>query len=74
MISFYLPERKIGDYLAASKLYYDPNHEDSHIDAPYKELLTDRRTPWVISLKFDNKKLTSKVPWIEIQNKIERIF
>jgi hypothetical protein len=74
MISFEFPERHIKDYLAASRIYYDPDYENSRIGIVFKELFEQKRTPWVISLQFDNKKLTSKAPWNELVLKIEQIF
>ena len=73
-MSFEFPERHTKDYLQASRIYFDPNPEDSHIGARIKELSTERkRTPWVISLVFDMKKLIFKEPWNEIVFKIERV-
>lgn len=66
------PERHIKDFLEASRIYYDANPEQSNIGAPTQELTRqEKRTPWVISLVFDKKKLTSKQPWNQICRQID---
>ena len=62
VISFDFPERHVRDFISSSRIYYDSTMTDqtnSNIGA--EELLKRRnKTPWVISLVFDKKKLTSK--------------
>jgi len=59
----------------STKIYYDPNPESSNIDAPIQVLVkNDRRSPWVISIKFDGKRIANIMTWKEITKKIEEKF
>lgn len=71
VLSFDIPERHVKDFLHASRIYYDANPEQSNIGAPNNELTKDeKRTPWVISLIFDKKKITSNSTWNVIHGNI----
>lgn len=74
VLSFDIPERHVKDFLYASRIYYDANPEQSNIGAPNTELAKteERRTPWVISLIFDKKKITSNSTWNVIHGNIEK--
>lgn len=74
MISFYFPERYIKDFLSSSRIYYDPDPEHSNIGARYKQMTTYKRTPWVLSIQFSNKKLTSQIQWQEISSRLEQEY
>ena len=75
VISYDFPERHVNDFIQSTRIYYDSNPEHSNIDAPYVELAKqERRTPWVLSLVFDKKKLTSKEPWTQICSTLDRVF
>lgn len=59
IISFHFPERYIKDFLSSSRIYYDPDIENSNIGARYKEMSNSSRTAWILALEFSNKKLTT---------------
>lgn len=62
LISFDFPERHIRDYLTKTRIYYDPNPEESNIGAPYSyDNKNSSKSPWVVSLTFDKKKLTPQI-------------
>jgi DNA-directed RNA polymerase beta' subunit len=58
VISYDFPERHVRDFLYASRIYYDANQLDQNVGMELSR--KENKTPWVISLVFDKKKLTSK--------------
>jgi hypothetical protein len=48
--------------LSSSRIYYDPydpENKSSNIGAGTKELDSSPKTPWIMTLEFSNKKLTT---------------
>lgn len=76
VISFDFPERHVREFIYSSRIYYDALPADKGGAEVAGEELSRRhgKTPWVISLIFDKKKLTSKEPWNEIIYSIDKIF
>ena len=61
VISFDFPERHARDFLESSRIFYDSTQIDQSLGGQGEDLVRKvNRTPWVISLVFDKKKLTSK--------------
>ncbi len=74
LISFDFPERHIRDYLTRTRIYYDPNPQESHIGAPFSyDNQASSKSPWVLSLTFDKKKLTPQI-LTEIYKKLDRVY
>ena len=68
-----LPERHLGDYLEASRFYYDPNPYNTKINGFSPKTDVDlKRTPWVINLEFNQKKVNSKAIWTSIIEKLRK--
>ena len=68
-----LPERHLGDYLEASRFYYDPNPYSTKITGFSPKTDIDlKRTPWVINLEFNQKKVNSKTIWTSIIEKLRK--
>lgn len=74
MITFYLPERYVKDFVSSSRIYYDPYPEQSNIGARYKEMLSSQRLPWILAIEFSNKKLAGQNQWQEIITKLEQEY
>ena len=73
MIHYHLPERHIRDYLHSSQFYYDPHHYKVKV-SQNETVDPARRTPWVIVLEFNWRKLTIARLWEEIVEKVEKYF
>ena len=68
-----LPERHLEHYLESSRFYYDPNPYNSKVTGfGVKTEVELKRTPWVINLEFNQKKVSSKATWTSIVEKLKK--
>ena len=76
VLSFDFPERHVRDFLYSSRIFYDAvAPEQGGMGLSVEELTRQKnKTPWILSLVFDKKKLNSKEPWNEIISNIEKTF
>ena len=64
MIMHHLPERHVKDYIEATRLYYDYNYAESKAGFKHKEHdLDTKRTPLVLNIKFNLKKISLRSLW-----------
>lgn len=70
----YLPSRKLSEFLIKTHYYFDPTPDKSKAGFLKDSSIKKERSPWVIKLVFNPKKVSSTNNWRSIVDKLERKF
>ena len=70
ILTYHLPERKLGDFLVQVRYYYDPTPGMSKAGFRIRNDTLKIRTPWILLLTFSMKKIGSIKNWIGILESI----